>query len=296
MEAAKVSDTPLEFVAEYLTKAKEIAEADPNVPEELTNYLQKALSIASGLDSYLEDVTDQESEHLSALYRKTMDHDWNKIYEDGKTRFKLSKQCITGHVEGQVFLENVTHENSLALRKFNLAVQNDPRVEQNGVVRDEVFSGLHGKSILDRLRLDGKAAYVTGGGQGIGRALAHALGEAGAKVAIVDAVLEKAESVAYELKLKGIQSISIAADISKSEDVQRMIDMIVSKWSTIHIACNNAGINSASEDTTLKEWDQTFNINLRGTFMCCQAAGRIMLKQGYGKIINTASMASLIGE
>lgn len=64
-----VSDTPLEFVAEYLTKAKEIAEADPNVPEELTNYLQKALSIASGLDSYLEDVTDQESEHLSALYR-----------------------------------------------------------------------------------------------------------------------------------------------------------------------------------------------------------------------------------
>ncbi|XP_058856166.1 uncharacterized protein LOC117413974 isoform X1 [Acipenser ruthenus] len=447
MEAAKVSDTPLEFVAEYLTKAKEIAEADPNVPEELTNYLQKALSIASGLDSYLEDVTDQESEHLSALYRKTMDHDWNKIYEDGKTRFKLSKQCITGHVEGQVlktfvrmvkarsvleigmftgygalamaeglpedgkliaceiepylkeftqpifdksphgkkitmqigpameslkelaatgeqfdfvfidadkvnytnyyncildnnllradgvicvdnslfkgqvFLENVTDENGLALRKFNLAVQNDPRVEQvilpvrdgisiirrvsnataekeqkNGVVRDEVFSGLHGKSILDRLRLDGKAAYVTGGGQGIGRALAHALGEAGAKVAIVDAVLEKAESVAYELKLKGIQSISIAADISKSEDVQRMIDMIVSKWGTIHIACNNAGINanSASENTTLKEWDQTFNINLRGTFMCCQAAGRIMLKQGYGKIINTASMASLI--
>lgn len=66
-----------------------------------------------------------------------------------------------------------------------------------------MFSGLHGKSILDRLRLDGKAAYVTGGGQGIGRALAHALGEAGAKVAIVDAVLEKAESVAYELKLKG---------------------------------------------------------------------------------------------
>ncbi|XP_058844624.1 D-threitol dehydrogenase-like [Acipenser ruthenus] len=228
--------------------------------------------------------------------------------------------CVDNSLfKGQVFLENVTHENSLALRKFNLAVQNDPRVEQvilpvrdgisiirrvsnataekeqkNGVVRDEVFSGLHGKSILDRLRLDGKAAYVTGGGQGIGRALAHALGEAGAKVAIVDAVLEKAESVAYELKLKGIQSISIAADISKSEDVQRMIDMIVSKWSTIHIACNNAGINSASEDTTLKEWDQTFNINLRGTFMCCQAAGRIMLKQGYGKIINTASMASLI--
>lgn len=83
------------------------------------------------------------------------------------------------------------------------------------------------------------------------------------------------------LVIPGIQSISIAADISKSEDVQRMIDMIVSKWGTIHIACNNAGINanSASEDTTLKEWDQTFNINLRGTFMCCQVCIVTLLAQ-----------------
>lgn len=72
--------------------------------------------------------------------------------------------------------------------------------------------------------------------------------------------------------LTGINAISIKADISKSEDVQRMIDTIVSKWGAIHIACNNAGINmnSASEDTSLEEWDQTFNVNLRGTFMCCQ--------------------------
>lgn len=70
----------------------------------------------------------------------------------------------------------------------------------------------------------------------------------------------------------GILSMAVAADISKPEDVQKMIDDIVSKWGTIHIACNNAGINknSASEDTSLEEWDQTFNVNLRGTFMCCQ--------------------------
>ncbi|XP_014880211.1 NADP-dependent mannitol dehydrogenase-like [Poecilia latipinna] len=75
-----------------------------------------------------------------------------------------------------------------------------------------------------------------------------------------------------------------------------MVDTIVSKWGAIHIACNNAGINknSASEDTSLEEWDQTFSVNLRGMFMCCQVAGRVMLKQGYGKIINTASMASII--
>lgn len=70
----------------------------------------------------------------------------------------------------------------------------------------------------------------------------------------------------------GINCISVTADISKPEEVQMMIDSIVSKWGEIHIACNNAGINmnSASEDTSLEEWDQTFNVNLRGTFMCCQ--------------------------
>lgn len=66
--------------------------------------------------------------------------------------------------------------------------------------------------------------------------------------------------------------MSITADVSKPDDVQRMTDQIVSKWGEIHIACNNAGINmnSASEDTSLEEWDETFNVNLRGTFMCCQ--------------------------
>ncbi|XP_053326120.1 uncharacterized protein LOC128500840 [Spea bombifrons] len=167
---------------------------------------------------------------------------------------------------------------------------------EKGIVKDDVFWGYNRRCILDRLCLDGKVAYVTGGGQGIGRAFAHALGEAGAKVAIVDMVLEKAEAVAYELQLKGIKSVAMAADVSKEEDVRRIVATVVANWGRIDIACNNAGINmnSASEDTTLEEWDKTFNVNLRGLFMCCQAAGRVMLKQGYGKIINTASMASLI--
>nr|XP_034960880.1 uncharacterized protein LOC118080056 [Zootoca vivipara] len=167
---------------------------------------------------------------------------------------------------------------------------------QKGVVKDDVFWGHRGRRILDRLQLDGKVAYVTGGGQGIGRAFCHALGEAGAKVAVADLVLAKAEAVACELRLKGIKSIAIAADISRPGDVQRMLATIVDKWGTVHIACNNAGINmnSPSEATSLEEWDKTFNVNLRGLFLCCQAAGRIMLNQGYGKIINTASMASLI--
>ncbi|XP_072275342.1 D-threitol dehydrogenase-like [Pyxicephalus adspersus] len=168
--------------------------------------------------------------------------------------------------------------------------------QSKGILADDVFQGFKGQGILDRLRLHGKVAYVTGGGQGIGRAFAHALGEAGAKVAIIDMALEKAEAVVQELSLKGINSVAMAADISKEEDVKRMVDAIVANWGRIDIACNNAGINmnSASEDTTLEEWDKTFNVNLRGLFLCCQAAGRVMLSQGYGKIINTASMASLI--
>ncbi|XP_038865165.1 3-oxoacyl-[acyl-carrier-protein] reductase, chloroplastic-like isoform X2 [Salvelinus namaycush] len=381
------------------------------------------------------------------MCRKTMEHNWDKVFEEGKTQFRLPKECITGHVEGQtlkmlvhmskakrileigmftgygalsmaeglpedgslvaceieqylkefakpifdrsphgkkitvkigsamdslkelaaageqfdmvfidadknnyinyykfildhnllrlsgvicvdnslfkakVYLKDTADVNGLALRDFNQFVKSDLRVEQvivplrdgisiirrvpmatacagtqSKVTDDEVFRGLNGRSILDRMRLDGRVAYVTGAGQGIGRAFAHALGEAGAKVAVVDLDQGKAEGVAEELTLKGINCIAITADISKSLDVERMIDSIVSKWGAIQIACNNAGINmnSASEDTSLEEWDQTFDVNLRGTFMCCQAAGRVMLKQGYGKIINTASMASLI--
>ncbi|NXU41569.1 SDR dehydrogenase, partial [Drymodes brunneopygia] len=225
-------------------------------------------------------------------------------------------------MKGQVYLENVSDENVLAVRKLNSVINSDPRVEQvilpvqsglslirrspvppdavveskTEVVRDDVFWGRNRRRILERLRLDGRVAYVTGAGQGIGRAFAHALGEAGAKVAVVDLVLAKAEAVACELSLKGIKSLALAADVSKPEDVQRMVDAIVARWGTVHIACNNAGINlnSASEETSLEEWDKTFNVNLRGLFLCCQAAGRIMLNQGYGKIINTASMASLI--
>ncbi|XP_030314398.1 uncharacterized protein LOC103533758 [Calypte anna] len=224
-------------------------------------------------------------------------------------------------LKGQVYLENIADENVLAVRKLNTVINSDPRVEQiilpvqgglsiirrspvppdaviesKVLVRDEVFWGFNQHRILDRLRLDGKVAFVTGGGQGIGRAFAHALGEAGAKVAVVDLVLAKAEAVVCELSLKGIKGIALAADVSKPEDVQRFVDAVVARWGTVHIACNNAGINmnSASEETSLEEWDKTFNVNLRGLFLCCQAAGRIMLNQGYGKIINTASMASLI--
>lgn len=159
--------------------------------------------------------------------------------------------------------------------------------------RDEVFAGKGGKTILDRMRLDGRPAVVTGGGQGIGRAFAHALGEAGARVAVVDLDSGKAETVADELREKGATAMAIAADVTRPEEIERYVDTVVSEWGGLTIAVNNAGMNknSAAEETPIEEWDRTMELNLRAVFLGCQAAARVMLPAGYGKIINTASMA-----
>ena len=158
---------------------------------------------------------------------------------------------------------------------------------------DKVLSA---KSILDRFRLDGKVAVVTGAGQGIGRAFAHALGEAGARVAVVDIVSKRAETVAEELEKKGVESLALTADVTKSEHVQQMVDAVMHRWGELTIGVNNAGIGfwSESEATTEDQWNDLMAVNLTAVFLCAQAEGRVMLKAGYGKIINTASMSGSI--
>lgn len=158
---------------------------------------------------------------------------------------------------------------------------------------DEV---LQARPILDRFRLNGRVALVTGSGRGIGRAFAHALGEAGAAVAVVDIATELAETVAGELKRKGVDAIAVTADVTKPDEVQAMVDAVLARWGRLTIGVNNAGIGRwvDSEVMTEQEWDQVLDLNLKGVFLCAQAEARVMLKAGYGKIINTASMSGHI--
>lgn len=157
-------------------------------------------------------------------------------------------------------------------------------------------SVLEASPILERFRLDGRTALVTGGGQGIGRGFAHALGEAGASVAIVDIVLEKAEEVAHELSEKGIESMAVATDVTDPDQVEAMVATVVDRWGKLTIGVNNAGMGLwvEAEVMPVEQWRKVIDLNLTGIFLCAQAESRVMLQAGYGKIINTASMSGHI--
>jgi len=151
--------------------------------------------------------------------------------------------------------------------------------------------------ILEKMRLDGKKIFVTGGARGIGKRFAIALSEAGADVAIVDVDLAEAQKTAKEIALaNNNKTLAIKADITNPDDVNKMIEMILKEFGRLDVAFCNAGIGHsvAVEDDTLEDWNRVINVNLNGTFLTAQAAGRVMLKQGSGSIINTASMSAHI--
>lgn len=150
--------------------------------------------------------------------------------------------------------------------------------------------------ILDRFSLKGKVALVTGAGQGIGRGYAHALGEAGAAVAVVDVNEGKAHEVAQELTAAGVEAAAISADVTKRADVARMVEAVMKKWGKLTIGVNNAGIGQwvDAKDITDEMWDKVMKLNLDAVLYCAQAEAGEMRQQRYGKIINTASMSGHI--
>lgn len=151
--------------------------------------------------------------------------------------------------------------------------------------------------ILEKMRLDGKAAFVTGGSKGIGKQIAVALAEAGADVAVVDLDVEEGQRTAEELRGLGRQAIALKTDVTRPEEVEAMIADIVEAFGKLDIAFCNAGIciNAPASEMTYEQWRKVIDVNLGGVFLTAQAAGKQMLKQGRGgSIVNTASMSAHI--
>jgi len=151
--------------------------------------------------------------------------------------------------------------------------------------------------ILERMSLKGKKIYVTGGAQGLGKSMATGLAEAGADIAIVDINGEEAESTAKEIAdATGQKVIAVKTDVTDPEQVTQMVDTVVSELGGLDAAFNNAGIciNIPAEDMPYDKWLKVVNLNLNAVFLCSQAAGRYMIKQGHGSIVNTASMSAHI--
>jgi NAD(P)-dependent dehydrogenase (short-subunit alcohol dehydrogenase family) len=150
---------------------------------------------------------------------------------------------------------------------------------------------------LEKLRLDGRPALVTGGGQAIGLACVEALAEAGAKVVIADINPAIAEEGRDAMRKKG-HAVEIALmDVTKPDQVTEVADKIVKQHGRIDILVNNAGIarsETPAETVTDEHWLNVIDVNLNGTFWCCRAFGRHMLEAKSGSIVNIGSMSGFI--
>lgn len=141
--------------------------------------------------------------------------------------------------------------------------------------------------------LTGRTALVTGGASGIGSAIAGALSQRGARVAILDVKHDAACDRAAEL---GSPSIGLACDVTSEASVTEVVDAVHDEFGRLDIVVNSAGIGllSAAEDLSLETWQRTLDVNLTGTFLVSRAAGRHLLAAGYGRVINLASQAATV--
>ncbi len=142
--------------------------------------------------------------------------------------------------------------------------------------------------------LKNKVAIITGARRGMGKADALALAKAGAKVVVSDISQEDCQKVVSQIKKTGGQAMAIKCDVSNKEEVNAMMKETVKKWKKIDILVNNAGILQFKPflQITEEDWQKILDVNLKGYFLCAQAAAREMVKQKSGVIINIASIAS----
>jgi NAD(P)-dependent dehydrogenase (short-subunit alcohol dehydrogenase family) len=153
---------------------------------------------------------------------------------------------------------------------------------------------VHPRELFD---LSGKTAIVTGGGAGIGRQMAQALAESGANLVLCARKVERCEQAATELSQLGVRALGLRCDVRQPEAVQAVVDRTREEFGRIDVLVNNAGTvwGAPPEETPLHGWQKVIDVNLTGVFVFSQAAGRVMIDEEAGKIVNIASVAGLGG-
>lgn len=146
--------------------------------------------------------------------------------------------------------------------------------------------------------LTGKIAVVTGGGRGIGRAIAEALAAHGATVTVCGRTTETLDAVANGIHARGGKALAVRADVSSDDDLAQLRDTVVARFGHLDILINNAGIDphyASMEHTSAEEWHRIIDVNLTGVYRCCRVLGASMLPRREGAIINISSIAGHIG-
>jgi NAD(P)-dependent dehydrogenase (short-subunit alcohol dehydrogenase family) len=149
------------------------------------------------------------------------------------------------------------------------------------------------------LKIKNKIAIVTGGGNGIGRAIAMRLAAEGARVIVADLKIDAAQKIAAEIKTQKGEALAVACDATKHQDVEDMIRKTLDTYGQIDILVNNVGGGSGLglvAKAKIEDWDETIAVNLKSTFLCCRAVAGTMMKRKQGRIINISSISGKSGE
>ena len=153
-------------------------------------------------------------------------------------------------------------------------------------------------SLKQRLDLTGRTALVTGGSRGLGLQIAHGYGEMGARVVLSARKADELEAACAQLRAQGVDATRIAADGALEADISRLAQQAIERLGHVDILVNNAGATwgAAAEDHPVEAWDKVMNLNIRGVFLLTQAIGKAcMIQRRYGRIVNVASIAGLLG-
>ena len=151
-------------------------------------------------------------------------------------------------------------------------------------------------SIFDKFSMRGKNAIVTGGAMGLGKAMAKALAQAGANIAIADIDMDASYKTAEEFRALGVQCVVVKCDVTNPQQVEDMVQTVATLFGKIDVLLNNAGIalHHPAETLAFEQWRKIMAVNLDGAFLVAQAVGKRMIAQKSGSIINTASMSGIV--